>query len=124
MHDDQDINANLTIYVNFTTGGVVNQIVVLKGQLSFEWTLPEIEANDVIVNITVIDSGGFKGWSQSGPFTIKAPPSPPPDFLNQYWWLIIVIVSLVVILVLFLLIRKKRRGDETPEIPQQKPRDR
>jgi len=116
MHDDQDINANLTIYINYTTGGVANQLVVLKGQLSFEWTVPDIEANDVVVNVTVIDSGGFKGWSQSGPFTIEAPPSPPQDSLSQYWWLIVVLISVVAtLLILFFVIRKRRQGKETKE---------
>ena len=78
MHDDQEINANLTIYVNYTTGGVTNKIVAgLKGQESYQWDLPEIEANDVTVNITVVDTGGLKGYDDSGPFTIRAPEEPP-----------------------------------------------
>jgi hypothetical protein len=117
MHDDEDINANLTIYINYTTGGVTSPIVAaLKGQTSFAWTLPDIEANDVVVNITVIDSGGLKGWSQSGPFTIKAPPSPPPDFLSQYWWLVVVIVAVVIVLLLLALMKRRKPKEEEEEV--------
>ena len=125
MQDDQDINANLTVYINYTTGGVTNQIVAaLKGQLSFAWTLPSIEANDVVVNITVIDTGGLKGWSQSGPFTIKAPsppPPPPPDFLSQYWWLLVIVVAVVIVLLLLVLM--KRRKLEEEEVPPPEPKN-
>jgi hypothetical protein len=118
MHDDEDINANLTIYINYTTGGVTTPIVAaLRGQTSFAWTLPSIEANDVVVNITVIDSGGLKGWSQSGPFTIKAPPSPPPDFLSQYWWLVVVIVAVVIVLLLLALMKRRKPEEEKEEVP-------
>jgi hypothetical protein len=115
MHDDQDVNANLTIYINYTTGGVTSQVVAaLKGQTSFAWTLPNIEADDVVVNITVIDSGGLKGWSQSGQFTIKAP---PPDFLSQYWWLVVVIVAVVIVLLLLALMKRRKPKEENEEVP-------
>ncbi len=85
MHDDQDINANLTIYVNYTTRGVTNKIVAgLKGQESYQWELPEIEANDVTVNITVVDTGGLKGYDDSGPFTIMAPEELPQRNETNY----------------------------------------
>jgi hypothetical protein len=78
MHDDQDLNSNLTVYLNYTTGGVTTSIVAgLKGIESYQWALPDIVATDVVVNITVIDTGGLKGWAQSGPFEIKIPTSPP-----------------------------------------------
>jgi len=115
MHDEEDINANLTIYINYTTGGVTSQIVAaLKGQVSFAWTLPNIEANDIVVNITVIDSGGLKGWSQSGPFTIKAPS--PPDFFSQYWWLVVVILAVVAVLLLLALMKRRKPREEEEEV--------
>jgi len=124
MHDDQDANANLTVYVNYTTGGVTNQVMAaLKGQTSFAWTLPNIEANDVVVNITVIDSGGLKGWSQSGPFTIKAPPSLPSDFLSQYWWLVVVIVAVVIVLLLLALMKRRKPEEEKEEVPPSEPQN-
>jgi hypothetical protein len=127
MTDDTTPNANLTIYINYTTGGVTSQLVAaLKGQVSFAWTLPNIEANDVVVNITVIDSGGLKGWSQSDPITIKAPSSPPPDFLSQYWWLIVVIVAVVIALLLLALMKRRKPKEEKEEVqppePQNPPR--
>jgi hypothetical protein len=122
MNDDQDVDANLTIYVNYTTGGATNQIAAaLRGQRSFVWALPGIEANDVVVNITVIDSGGLKGWSQSGPFVIKAPPSPPPDFLSQYWWLLVIVVAVVIVLLLLALMKRRKPKEEKEEVPSSQP---
>jgi hypothetical protein len=122
MTDDTTPNANLTIYINYTTGGVTSPIVAaLKGQVSFAWALPNIEANDVVVNITVIDSGGLKGWSQSGPFAIKTPPSPPPDFLSQYWWLIVIIVAVVIVLLLLALMKRRRPKEEEEEVLSSEP---
>jgi len=122
MHDNEDVNANLVIYINYTTGGIRRQVATaLIGQTSFEWTLPDIEANDVVVNITVIDTGGLKGWSQSGPFTIKAPPPSQPDFLSQYWWLILAIVVSAIALLLFALIKRKKPEEETSPPLQQSP---
>jgi len=77
MHDNEDANANLTIYLNYTSGGTtVSMVAAVKGIESFPWTMPDIEATDVVVNVTVIDSGGMKAWDESGPFTVKAPPPP------------------------------------------------
>ncbi len=96
MHDNEDVNANLTVYINYTTGGVTSQIAAaLKGQLSSTWTLPDVEANDVVVNITVIDTGGLKGWSQSGPFTIKAPP--PPEVAANYKPIVALIFAIILL---------------------------
>lgn len=125
MHDSQDVGANLTIYINYTAGGVTNQLAVaLKGQLSFAWTLPDIGANDVVVNITVIDTGGLRGWSQSGPFTIKAPPpqSQQPDLPSQYWWLVLaIVVAVVFALLLFALASRKKPEEGTPPPQRQTP---
>jgi len=83
MQDSEDLDADLTVYVNYSTGGVTTPIVAgLKGQESFQWTLPDIEATDVYVNITVIDTGELKGWAQNGPFEIKVPTSPPSAETN------------------------------------------
>jgi len=126
MQDDEDVEADLTVYVNYTTGGAAGQIVAaLKGETSFDWTLPDIEADDIVVNITVIDTGGLKGWSQSGPFTIKA--SSPPDFFSQYWWLVVVILAVVTVLLLLALMkRRKPKEEESPEaaasLPSESPR--
>jgi len=95
MHDDQDVDANLTVYVNYTTAGTTYSIVAgLKDGESFLWTLPDVEATDVVVNITVIDSGGLKGWDESGPFTIKAPP-PPPSVEANYKPVVAVIFAII-----------------------------
>jgi len=95
IHDDQDDNENLTVYVNYTTGGTTASIsAALKGGDSFLWTLPDIEATDVVVNITVIDTGGLKGWDQSGPFTIKAPP-PPSSVEANYKPVVAVIFAII-----------------------------
>jgi len=78
MHDKEDANASLTIYINYTSGGVTGQVAAaLKGQQSYAWTLPNIVASDIVVNITIIDTGGLKNWSQSGQLSIKAPNTRP-----------------------------------------------
>jgi hypothetical protein len=124
MHDDQDINANLTAYINYTTGGVTSPIVAaLKGQTSFAWTLPNIEANDVVVNITVIDSGGLKGWSQSEPFAIIPHSQPPQDFFTQFWWLVVVIMAVVILLLLLALMKRRRPEEEEEEVPPSEPQN-
>jgi hypothetical protein len=80
MHDEQDAYENLTVYVNYTTGGVPYSIAAgLTGMGSYLWMLPDMEAEDVVVNVTVIDSGGLKGWDESGPLTIKTPPRPEAE---------------------------------------------
>ena len=99
MHDDQDANSNLTVYVNCTTSGITSSIVAaLRGGESFLWTLPDIKATDVVVNVTIVDSGGLKGWDQSGPFTIKAPP-PPPSIATNYKPLVALIFAIILAVV-------------------------
>jgi len=108
MHDNEDINANLTVYVNYTTGRTTVSIVAaVKGAESFLWTLPDIEAADIIVNITVIDSGGLKGWDESGPFTIRVLTQPPEVEAN--YKPIVAVVFAIVLAVIGLWSSKKRR---------------
>lgn len=93
MHDDQDSNENLTIYVNYTTQETTYSIVAgLQGIESYLWTLPDTEADDVVINITIIDTGGLKGWDESH-VTIKA--SPPPSVETNYKPLIALIFAVV-----------------------------
>ena len=109
MHDDEDIEANLTIYINYTTGGAANQAAMaLKGDVSFEWTLPAIEANDVVVNITVIDTGGLRGWDESGPFRIVKPP--PPSSVEANYKPLVALAFATILAVVGLWSSKKRPG--------------
>ena len=118
MQDDEDADADLTVYVNYTTGGVATTVVAtLEGRESYQWTLPNIEATDVVVNITVIDTGGRKGWDESGPFTIEGP-RPPQDFLSQCGWPLL-LLFLAVVLVLFLLAWKRRKKREVEARPSE-----
>jgi len=99
MHDDQDADDNLTVYVNYTTGGTTASVVAaVKGGESFLWTLPDIEAADIVVNITVIDTGGLKAWDQSGSFTIKAPP-PPPEVVANYKPIVALVFAIILAVV-------------------------
>ncbi len=94
MHDGQDANANLTVYVNYTTAGGTHSIVAgLKGVESFLWILLDAEATDVVVNVTVIDTGGLKGCDQSGPFTVKAPP--PTEIAVNYKPLVALVFAVI-----------------------------
>lgn len=78
MQDAEDEDWSLTVYLNYSTGGTTATIVAgTTGMERFLWILPGILAADVVVNITVIDTGGLRGWDESGPFEIRAPTSPP-----------------------------------------------
>ena len=89
------------------------------GQESYQWTLPDIEAPDVMVNITVIDTGGERGWDESGPFTITAAPS---SFLSQYGWpLLLLIVAVALVLCVVAWKRRTPREGEAPPPETQGP---
>jgi hypothetical protein len=78
--DDQDPSTSLVVFINYTSsagsGTICGPIPGSPGPCA--WIVPTIVATDVVVNGTVVDTGGLKGWDQSGPFTIQAPPNTPP----------------------------------------------
>jgi hypothetical protein len=65
MTDDTTPNANLKVYLNYTSGAGSGSIAgPLTGVTSYAWSVPTIDAVDARVNATVIDAGGLKGFSQ------------------------------------------------------------
>ena len=65
MTDDTTPNANLKVYLNYTSGAGSGTIAgPLTGATSFAWLVPAIDAVDARVNATVIDASGLKGFNQ------------------------------------------------------------
>lgn len=68
MSDPDDANPALSVFLNYTSGAGSGPIAgPLPGTANpnlFDWTLPAIDAADVVVNLTVIDSGGRKAWDE------------------------------------------------------------
>ncbi|MCK4266107.1 MAG: Ig-like domain-containing protein, partial [Thermoplasmata archaeon] len=78
--DTEDDPANLTVFLNYTSGAGNGEITQLQGNRTpYTWTLPTINATDVIVNATVIDSDGNKSYDDSPEFTID---SSPPEVVS------------------------------------------
>ena len=79
--DTEDAPADLDVFLNYTSttagDGFIAQI---KGDDSpYDWTLPSIDATDVKINATVIDSDGNKSYDDSLEFTID---STPPEVVS------------------------------------------
>src|SRR3989337_3218266 len=80
--DDIDLPSSLIVFMNYTSsagsGPICGPVPGSPG--TCDWTVPNIVATDVVLNGTVVDAGGLKGWDESGPFTIQpgranAPPT-------------------------------------------------
>ena len=109
MQDNEDADVNLTVFVNYSTGGITYPVAqALKGQENYQWTLLDIEADDVIINITVIDTGGMKGWAQSNPFKVSASLS---ELIGHYWWLLAATIVAVIIVILALVTMQRRQEE-------------
>ena len=68
--DSEDDPANLTVFLNYTSGAG-GAIAILQGnQTPYSWTLPTINAIDVKVNATVVDRDGNKAYGDSEMFEI------------------------------------------------------
>ncbi len=79
--DTEDNSENLTVFLNYTfTTGQGDIAISIKGDESpYLWTLPNIDATDVVVNATVVDSDGNKTYDDSPIFTID---SSPPEVIS------------------------------------------
>ena len=80
--DNWDLSTSLIVFMNYTSsagsGPICGPVPGSPG--TCDWTVPNIVATDVVLNGTVVDAGGLKGWDESGPFTIQpgranAPPT-------------------------------------------------
>jgi hypothetical protein len=71
MSDAQDPNALLTVYINYsynagTMGGpIVGPILGGANPNTYTWTTPSIDATDVTLNVTVIDTEGYVSWDET-----------------------------------------------------------
>ncbi len=73
--DNETSSDLLVFYVNYTSSASSGMIVgPVQGVYSTMWTLPSIDATDTLVNITVIDGDGMKGWAESPLFAIDSSP--------------------------------------------------
>lgn len=69
MSDADDANTVLAVYLNYSSSGGSGTIVGPRAGTAnpnfVDWTVPAIDAGDVVVNLTVIDPGGLKGWAKA-----------------------------------------------------------
>jgi len=78
--------SQLVFYINYTSSVSSDPIAgPIQGANSFDWTLPTINATDVVVNITAIDKDNMAGWDESGPFTIDST-APSLSSLDPVGW--------------------------------------
>jgi len=113
MSDTETTNANLVVFLNYTIGGGSPVFMArLVGLLTYTWSVPNAEANNVVINVTVIDEGGLKGWDQTAPFNIVTPTviTTTPD--NTVLYIAIIIIIVVVVLLLLLLMKRKKPKEE------------
>jgi len=74
-NDAETPNNQLIFIINYTSSASSGLVIgPVQGISSYLWTVPAIDATDVIINITAIDGDGMKGWDESGPFTIDSTP--------------------------------------------------
>jgi len=79
MSDAEDANAALTVFLNYTSAGgsgaIAGPLPGTPNPISFDWTVPSLDAGDVMVNLTVVDSGGLRGWADAPvPVVDSTPP--------------------------------------------------
>lgn len=86
VYDREDAPSALLVWINYTSGAGSGNICgpVAGNIVSCEWAMPAITAADVVVDGTVVDTGGLKGHDETAPFTIKAPDQPPTDVEVNY----------------------------------------
>ncbi len=80
--DTENALAVLDVFLNYTSSSAGNGFIAsIKGNDSpYDWTLPIIDATDVIVNATVVDSDGNKAYADSPQFIID---SSPPEVISS-----------------------------------------
>jgi len=79
MNDTETPTSQLVVYLNYSFSGDTYPIAgPLVGVVSFSWTVPIIQATDVVIEATVLDEGGLIGWNDSPQFEVYAPINTPP----------------------------------------------
>ena len=91
---DADAPQNTSVWVNYTyaggieTGAVAGPIAGTANPNVIPWTLPLIDASDVVLNLTAVDSLGARTATLSAPFEIDSTPpsiearSPAPNAMG------------------------------------------
>jgi len=78
--DTENPSGGLIVFLNYTSGIGDGFIAQVTGASSpYNWLLPKINATDVRINTTVIDSDGNKAFAESPLFTID---SSPPEVIS------------------------------------------
>jgi len=96
MHDDEDANSQLVVYLNYTfTGGTFEIAGPLTGVTVYLWTIPQVEATDISINATVMDSEGSRGWNATIEFEIFRESSPPSDREVNYKSIVALIFAVI-----------------------------
>lgn len=69
MSDAEDGNPAMAVFLNYTSsagsGPIAGPIAGTANPNTHAWTVPAIDAPDVVVNLTVVDTGGLRGWSEA-----------------------------------------------------------
>ncbi|OGS47712.1 MAG: hypothetical protein A3K66_02245 [Euryarchaeota archaeon RBG_16_67_27] len=69
LSDAQDPNSALVVYVNYSSsagsGPIAGPLAGTSNPNHLDWSLPAIDATDVVVNLTVIDTGGRKAFEEA-----------------------------------------------------------
>ncbi|MCJ2556673.1 MAG: FG-GAP-like repeat-containing protein [Candidatus Thermoplasmatota archaeon] len=82
MSDLQDANTLLTVYINYsfnagtTTGTIAGPIAGGPNPNVYSWTTPFLNATDVAVNVTAIDTDAYTAWAEAFvPIVDSTPPA-------------------------------------------------
>jgi outer membrane protein assembly factor BamB len=78
MSDDITLVQNLEVYLNFTSssgsGSIAGPLTGLASPATYPWTLPPLDATDVVVLMEVIDESGNVGSDMSPQFEVDSTP--------------------------------------------------
>ncbi|MFQ6128361.1 MAG: Ig-like domain-containing protein [Thermoplasmata archaeon] len=78
--DNEDLQADLLVWLNYSTTGTAPWTPIAGAQAiagdssPFSWTLPIVDSTNVVINATVVDTGGLSSWTTSAAFEIDSTP--------------------------------------------------
>ncbi|MFQ6128375.1 MAG: Ig-like domain-containing protein, partial [Thermoplasmata archaeon] len=78
VFDSQDSSDLLLVWLNYSSTGsppweaIPNAQDLSGDTTSITWSLPRIDSTNVVINLTVMDSGGLLNWTTSEPFEIDS----------------------------------------------------
>jgi hypothetical protein len=83
--DGEDAQASLLVWLNYSTTGGAPWTPIAGAQATagdtspFGWIVPLVDSTTVVVNASIVDTGGLSAWTASGLFEID---STPPSVLS------------------------------------------